>query len=334
MREHKSAGDLLRKYAIVLVLLLLCILFTILNPAFVSINNLMQILRNISISGIAAIGMMLCILTGGFDLSVGTIQGVAVVTMAVSIIKLGLPVWVAVILSILFGVIIGLLNGLMITKLSVPPFIATLATQEIFRGIIYVVTGAKPIFGYDSTFTTIGQGKLFGYIPIPIFFFVVIFALAVLFLNRTTFGRYIYGVGGNAEAARLAGVNVSRVKTIVYGISGLLAAIAGVILASRLNSGQPRAGIGLEFEVITAVVLGGVSLSGGEGKLSGVLVGILISGVLSNGLILTGVTEYYQMIITGLVLAAAVGFDASSQVRRNKMSERQMKELQKQVKLQ
>lgn len=331
MKTARNTGDLLRKYAIAIVLVMLCILFAILNPAFLGITNLMQILRNISISGIAAIGMMLCILTGGFDLSVGTIQGVAVVTMAVCVIWLQIPVALAVLLALVFGVAIGVCNGILITKIQIPPFIATLATQEIFRGIIYVVTGAKPIFGYETSFTAVGQGKAFGLVPIPIFFFFAIFIVAVLFLNKTTFGRHIYGVGGNAEAARLSGVNVAFVKTVVYGISGLLAAVSGLILASRLNSGQPRAGIGLEFEVITAVVLGGVSLSGGEGKLSGVLVGILISGVLSNGLILTGVTEYYQMIITGCVLAAAVGFDTLSQARRNRLSERQMKELQTQA---
>ena len=327
MKNKVLTGDFVRKYAIVLVLVLISILFSILNPAFCTISNLMQVLRNISISGIVAVGMTCCILTGGFDLSVGTIQGFAVIVMAVCILNWGLPVWVAVLLSIVAGVIIGFINGILITRLNIAPFIATLATQEIFRGIIYVITGAKPMFGYDSSFTVVGQGKV-GIIPIPIFFFAVIFALGCWFLTKTTFGRYIYGVGGNAEAARLTGVNVNFVKTMVYVLSGFLSAVSGTILASRLNSGQPRAGIGLEFDVITAVVLGGVSLSGGSGRLTGVLVGLLITGVLSNGLIMVGVTEYYQMIITGLVLIVAVGFDATSQMRRNSMSERQLKELQ------
>lgn len=187
------------------------------------------------------------------------------------------------------------------------------------------------MFGFDSGFTLVGQGKIAGVVPIPIIFFAIIFAIGCWFLSRTTIGRYFYGVGGNAEAARLTGINVKKIKTLVYVISGFLAAVSGVILVSRLSSGQPRAGIGLEFQVITAVVLGGVSLAGGEGKLSGVLIGILITGVLANGLILTNVTEYYQMIITGLVLVVAVGFDATSQLRNSKMSMNELKEMQKQI---
>ena len=311
----QNRGDFFRKYAIVLVLVALCVLFTILEPAFVGVDNIMQILRNISISGIVAVGMAFCLIAGGLDLSVGTTQGFAVIVVAVSVLNFGMPVPVAVLLAIACGVGIGLVNGVVINELNVPPLIATLATMEAFRGVIYVVTEAKPIFGFDESFTLVGQGTI-GVIPIPVIIFAAVFALGWLFLNRTTIGRYFYGVGSNDEVARLSGVNVKKIKYLVYALAGLLAAFSGVILVSRLNSGQPRVGIGLEFEVITAVVLGGVSITGGEGKLSGVLFGILIMGVLKNGLILTGVTEYYQMIITGVVLIAAVGFDATSQKRR------------------
>jgi ribose transport system permease protein len=318
MKHVRIISSLLKRFAIILVFLGLCIFFTILNPAFIGIENIMQVLRNVAIMGIVCIGMSYSLISGGIDLSVGTIQGFSLIIAALMVLRLGVPFFLAAIIGILAGVIIGLINGFVINELNVPPLITTLATMTIFRGVIYVLTGAKSVFGFQSNITTMGQGFL-GIVPIPVIIFAFVFILGWFFLTRTTIGRYFYGVGSNSEVARLSGINVKRIRYLVYIISGLLSGFAGIMLLSRLNSGQPRAGIGLEFEVITAVVLGGVSIAGGEGKLYGVLFGALIMGVLKNGLILTGVTEYYQMIITGAVLIIAVSIDTVSKKRRVKI---------------
>jgi ribose transport system permease protein len=318
MKQVRIISSLLKRFAIILVFLGLCIFFTILNPAFIGIENIMQVLRNVAIMGIVCIGMSYSLISGGIDLSVGTIQGFSLIVAALMVLRLGVPFFLAAIIGILAGVIIGLINGFVINELNVPPLITTLATMTIFRGVIYVLTGAKSVFGFQSNITTMGQGFL-GIVPIPVIIFAFVFILGWFFLTRTTIGRYFYGVGSNSEVARLSGINVKRIRYLVYIISGLLSGFAGIMLLSRLNSGQPRAGIGLEFEVITAVVLGGVSIAGGEGKLYGVLFGALIMGVLKNGLILTGVTEYYQMIITGAVLIIAVSIDTVSKKRRVKI---------------
>ncbi len=317
MNKKGMISDLLKKYAIILVLIAMCVFFTVMKPVFINIDNILQVLRNISISGIVAIGMTFCLISGGLDLSVGTIQGSSLIMAALLILQLNVPIILAIIIGMVAAVAIGIVNGVFINELNVPPFITTLATMEIFRGIIYVFTSAKSVYGFPQGFNTFGQGVVFG-IPIPVLVFGAIFVLGWLFLNRTTYGRYLYGVGNNAEVARLSGVNVKKVRYLVYAISAFLAGFSGIILLSRLNSGQPRAGIGLEFDAITAAVLGGVSISGGEGKLSGVLFGILIIGVLKNGLILMGVTEYYTMIITGLVLVGAVAIDTTSKINRTK----------------
>lgn len=328
MNAKKRMGDVLRQYAIILVLIALVLLFTTINPQFINIENILQIIRNISIYGIIAVGMTFCLISGGLDLSVGTISGLSVVVMAIFIIQLGLPVYVAVIAALISGTIIGAINATVIIEFNVPPFIATLATMEAFRGIVYVLTGAKPIFGYDLSFTTVGQGVFLG-IPIPIYIFLIIFFIGWFMLTKTTYGRYVYGIGSGEEVSVLSGINVKKIKYIVYIINGLLSAFAGIILASRLNSGQPRAGDGYEFEVITACVLGGVSIAGGEGKLGGVLVGLLITGALNNGLIMAGVTEYYKMIITGAVLIIAVGFDATSRKLRAAKAEISLEDIEK-----
>lgn len=329
MTKNK-VGDIIRQYAILLVLVALVALFTAINSQFIKIENILQIIRNISIYGIIAVGMTFCLISGGLDLSVGTITGFAVVIMAIFIINLGLPVYVAVIAALISGTVIGIVNAIVIIEFNVPPFIATLATMEAFRGVIYVLTGAKPIFGYDPSFTTMGQGSFLG-VPIPIFIFLLVFIIGWFVLTKTTYGRYVYGVGSGEEVCRLSGINVKKIKYFVYIINGILSAFAGIILASRLNSGQPRAGDGYEFGVITACVLGGVSIAGGEGKLGGVLVGLLITGVLNNGLIMAGVTEYYQMIITGAVLIIAVGFDATTQIRRAAKTEIKLEDIEKDI---
>jgi len=247
------------------------------------------------------------LLTGGIDLSVGSIIGVAGVGAA-ELMLFNVPPVLSVAIMLLVSAVIGLLNGFFINKLDVPPLITTLGMMTSLRGLAYIITGGLPVFGFTSTFAKLGQGYLW-IIPIPVIVMAFIFALGIVLLVKTRFGRYIYGVGGNEEATRLSGVNIKRVKYLVYGMSGFLSGLSGIILLSRINSGQPKAGQGYEMDVITAVVLGGVSISGGEGRLSMVIIGVVIMGVLTNGMIMMNVNDYVQQLVKGLVLIAAVSFD-------------------------
>jgi ribose transport system permease protein len=298
----------LRKFGVLAVLILLVGLFSILSPSFFTTGNLFNVVRQVSMSGIVAVGMTFVMLTGGIDLSVGSLLSIVSVAGAWVMVKGGCNPVEAVFICLAVATVFGLFNGLVVTRFNIPPLIATLATMTIIRGISYIITGGLPIYGFPESFTVIGQGYLW-IIPIPVIIMVAVLAAGSFILNYSYLGRFFYAIGGNEEATRLTGVNVSNIKLLVYALSGFFAGLAGVILLSRVNSGQPIAGSGFELDVITAVVLGGVSTSGGEGKLSGVIAGVLIMGVLSNGLIIMDIGEYYQMVVKGMVLLIAVGFD-------------------------
>ena len=306
---------LIRKFGILIVLLLLMTFFAVTTTAFFTVTNLFNVARQVSMLGIVAVGMTFVMLTGGIDLSVGSLLSIVSVTGAWAMVKGGCNPVAAVFVCLAVSAGFGLLNGLIVTKINIPPLITTLATMTIIRGISYIITGGLPIYGFPESFTVIGQGYLWIF-PIPVIIMVIIFAIGSFILNYSYFGRYFYAVGGNEEASRLSGINVPGIKLLVYSLSGLAAGIAGVILLSRVNSGQPIAGSGFELDVVTAVVLGGVSISGGEGKLSGVITGVLIMGVLSNGLIILNIGEYYQLVTKGLVLLVAVGFDRMQQANK------------------
>jgi ribose transport system permease protein len=231
-------------------------------------------------------------------------------------INLKMPILLSSIIGILLGGAIGLLNGVMIAKFNIPPLITTLATMTSFRGVAYIITKGIPIYGFDDSFAVLGQGYV-GPIPIPVLIMLAVFLLGFIILGKTRFGRHVYGIGGNEEAARLAGLDIRKIKLMVFSISGLLAGFAGIVLLSRLMTGAPTLGTGFEMDVITAVVLGGVSIAGGEGKLRGVIIGVLIMGVLSNGMIIMSLDENYQWLVRGFVLALAVGFDRNSKRSRN-----------------
>ena len=216
--------------------------------------------------------------------------------------------FLAVLCSLIMSTGIGLLNGFMVSSIGMPAIIATFATQTVFEGVAYLICGGKPIFGYDERFKMLGQGYI-GPVPIPVIIMIICFIIGGFILNKTYFGRYFYAVGGNESAARLSGIRVARVKRLIYALSGFFAGLAGIVLLSRTNSGQATAGKGWEFDVITCVVLGGVSVNGGSGKISNVVAGVLIIGVLKNGMILMNVSAYTQMIVQGVILALAVGFD-------------------------
>lgn len=298
----------LKDKAIWVVLVILCIAFSIANSRFLAVDNLFTLARQVSMYGIASIGMTFVILIAGIDLSTGTIITFVNIICANFMVNMGMNMYLAVILSLVISTLIGALNGFMIATIGMPAIIATFASQTVFEGAAYLISGGKPIFGYDERFKMLGQGYI-GPVPIPVIIMILCFIVGSFILNKTYFGRYFYAVGGNEAAARLSGIRVSRVKYLIYALSGFFAGLAGIVLLSRTNSGQSTAGKGWEFDVITCVVLGGVSVNGGSGKISNVVAGVLIIGSLKNGMILMNVSAYTQMIVQGIILALAVGFD-------------------------
>lgn len=300
--------------AIWLVLIVLFTGFSIANPRFFSSDNLFTIARQASMYGIASVGMTFVILIAGIDLSTGSIITIVNILCAYLMVKLGVGMVPAVIISLAVAVIVGFLNGFLVANIGIPAIIATFATQIILEGSAYLISGGKPIYGFNEKFKVIGQGYL-GPVPVPVILMIICFALGGFILNKTYFGRYFYAVGGNEEAAKLSGIYVNNVKFLIYTLSGLFAGMAGIVMLSRTNSAQPTAGVGYEFDVITCVVLGGVSVSGGYGKISGVIAGVLIIGILTNGMVLLNVSTYMQMVVKGLVLVFAVGFDSIQKKR-------------------
>ncbi len=294
-----------------IALLFLVVVVSFLNPNFFTVDNILNILRQTSVNAIIAVGMTLVILTAGIDLSVGSVLALCG-AFAASLIALEVPVLVAVPTALLAGAALGGISGIIIAKGKVQAFIATLVTMTLLRGVTMVYTDGRPIStGFTDTadaFAWFGTGYALG-IPVPVWMMVVVFAAAWYLLNHTRFGRYIYAMGGNESAARLSGINVDRVKIGVYAICGLLSALAGIIVTSRLSSAQPTAGMGYELDAIAAVVLGGTSLMGGKGRIMGTLIGALIIGFLNNALNLLDVTSYYQMIAKAAVILLAVLVD-------------------------
>lgn len=271
-------------------------------------ENLLNILRQVSSNGILAFGMTFVILLGGIDLSVGSLQAFAGMTTAVLIATVGLPVWVAVMAGIGVGFGCGFANGFIIAKTGMPPFIVTLAMMTMGRGLAYIVGDGKPVRVMVDSFNQIGNGFI-GPVSFPVIYMIVIFVLLVLLLNKTKFGRHVYAVGGNREAARFSGIKIARVEIIVYTLSGVLSAFAGVVLTARMYTGQPAIGSGAELDAIAAVVLGGTSMVGGRGKLASTIIGALVIGIINNGLNLLNVSSFVQMVVMGLVILVAVYID-------------------------
>lgn len=309
-----KVNKIISKYAIYFVLLILIVAFSLLSNAFLSISNLFNILRQVSVTGIASVGMTFVILSAGIDLSVGSVIGVTGVITA-QMMLWGIPPILAAVIGVLSAACFGLLNGFIITKFKINPMIESLGMMTTLRGVAYLLTGGLPVYGFPESFTILGQGNI-GVIPICVLVLILAFAIGYCILNKSILGRYIYGIGGNEEATRLSGINVTRVKYIIYALSGLFSGLAGLLLLSRTNSAQPIAGSGYEMNIITAVVLGGVSITGGEGKIVRVIAGVLIMGILSNGMILLNVGDYVQQVVQGLVLITAVSFDVYNQSRK------------------
>ena len=310
--KNVNIKDLVKSNAIWLVFIAEVIIFSIASGGtFITGNNIVNISRQVSYYGIASIGMTFVILIAGIDLSIGSIITLVNVVCAYLMVNAGMNMWVAVIISLLLATAIGTLNGGMVATIGIPALIATFASQTIFEGISYLISGGRPISGFTSDFGLFGRWAV-GPVPVCALIMIACFALGSFILNKSYFGRYFYAIGGNEEAAELSGIRVNRVKYLIYALSGFFAGLAGIVLLSRSGSAQSTVGKGLEFDVITCVVLGGVSVNGGVGRMSGVVAGVLIIGSLTNGMILMDVSEYTQMVVKGLVLAVAVGIDCMS----------------------
>lgn len=279
------------------------LLFSFFIPRFYSISNLAAIGRQISINGIIAAAMTLVIITSGIDLSVGSMLAFAGVTVAI-LVNAGLNPYLSILVTLLLGGLFGLFNGFLITRGKIPPFITTLAALSILRAVALAMSGGTSVSNLGEVFTFIGRGTVLG-LPFPLFLMILVFILFYYLLSQTRFGIHLYAVGGNEATSRSLGLQVDRIKLYVYTISGIMASLAGVVLAGRLNSGQPLTGQGAELDAIAAVVVGGTSLSGGKGSIIGTAFGVAIIGMLTNGLILLNLSFYWQLAVKGFVILAA-----------------------------
>lgn len=301
-----------------IVLLITSILVAALNPRFLTWGNIITILRQTSINAVIATGMTFAILIGGIDLSVGSVLGFCGAISA-TMISSGMNIFIVIATALLLGIIIGLFNGALITAGRLQPFIATLGTLTLLKGIILVYTKGRPISTGDTNgsalFGKIGSGFI-GPIPIPVYIMILVFFIAYYILNHTRMGRYIYATGSNEEATIYSGIKTSKVKLFVYSVSGMMAALAGILITARLGSAQPTAGAGYELDAIAAVVLGGTSMAGGIGTIAGTAIGALIIGVLSNALNLMQVSSYYQDVAKGIVILIAVLLDRKQKLSR------------------
>ncbi len=309
----RKNGSFLSRYAIVIAVVGLALIFSVLSKNFLKPQNLFNVAMQISINGILAVGMTAVLITGGIDLSIGATLAFSGLSAALFIVRFPIdsPVLATLAglgIALALGLVCGLLNGLVVTKLRVTPFITTLATMSIIRGVCLLLTDSRPVFGIPDTVAWIGQGYV-GPVPVAVIILAVVLVLAAVALNRSPWGRYVYAVGGSAEVARLSGISTNRIIVGVYALSGALAALGGFIFMSRLQSGQPVAGSGYELQAVAAAVVGGISLSGGAGSIWGTLAGALIIGILNNGMSLMGVSSYWQTVFTGVVILAAVAFN-------------------------
>lgn len=318
----KPVGRFAAKYGIILAFIAICMILAIAEDRFLSTRNIFNVLRQTSINGILAVGMTFVILTRGIDLSVGSVAALAgmvagsLATMQTISMVFSEPLdpLLVVVIGTLVGMACGFVNGIIVARFAVPPFVVTLGMLSAARGLTLLYSDGRPIPNLDPGFRYIGTGEIFG-VPVPALLFLAVFLIAWLVLTRTSYGRYVYAVGGNEKSARTSGINTKRIILSVYVIGGALAALGGMILAARTGSALPQAGVAYELDAIAAVVIGGTSLSGGVGSVVGTLFGALIIGVINNGLDLLGVESYYQQVIKGAIIVAAVMLDPSRRSR-------------------
>jgi ribose transport system permease protein len=316
----KNWGAVLGQYGAFIALALLVVVLSVAAPSFRTASNLMSLLRQASFNGLIAFGMTMVILSDGIDLSVGSVFALSAIICAEMLVA-GLPAFVAIVLALIIGTLLGTVSGILVTKGRLQPFIATLITMTGYRGLAQIITDGKPISQLANSttsgaflFKAMGKGSVVLFdvikIPIPVIVLAIAFAVVYFILNHTTFGRRIYATGSNAKCAKLVGVNTNKTKISVYAISGFLSALAGLLMISRLDSAQPTLGSGYELDAIAAVALGGTSMSGGRGKVTGTIAGVLIIAVLNNGLNIMNVSSYYQEVIKAIVILVAVLSDS------------------------
>ncbi|MFT7439944.1 MAG: putative xylitol transport system permease protein [Sulfitobacter sp.] len=314
------ASRMARDYGIIIAFFVLCALLSFVSPYFLTSQNILNVLRQSSINGILAIGLTFVILTRGIDLSVGSIvalSGIIGASFATTSAVAGVagspyPALLAILVGLMVGLMAGAVSGVIVSRFKVPSFVVTLGMLSTARGLTMLYTGGKPVPSLTPEFRWMGTGQVGG-VPVPILILLVVFAISWWVLNKTRFGRHVYAVGGNPRAANTSGIRVARIRMSVYMISGAMAALAGLLLAARTGSGLTQAGLSYELDAIAAVVIGGTSLSGGSGSVTGTLFGVLIIAVMNNGLDLLGVDSNYQQIIKGLIIVLAVMIDSSRQ---------------------
>jgi len=296
-----------RGLCLLAILVVLCTAFSLLSPSFMTVDNIMNVIRQVSMIAITAVTMTIVIIIGGIDLSVGAVLAFSGIISATVFTSTG-SVALSISAGLAVGVLIGFFNGFVSAKGRIAGFIATLATMSVFRGFGYILTGGYPISVLDEKFVAIGTGYV-GPVPIPVIIMAIVLLLGHFLTQQTKFGRYVYALGGNEQATRWSGINVDRIKIVAYTLNGVCAALSGIILTARLGSGQPSAGNGFEMDVITGVIVGGTSLAGGSGSIVGTLIGVLLIGVINNGMDIMNISTYYQMTVKGLIILIAVYVD-------------------------
>jgi ribose transport system permease protein len=312
-----NIGLAMRRFAPLLILVGLVILFTFIAPNFMTMNNIRLMLRQVSFVTISAVGIMFVMISGGIDLSIGSQIILTNIVLAILMADFNLDPFIAIPMCILLGTVLGTTNGFLSLVLKIHPLIITLGTSMIYKGLGYITAGGRNISGLPDSFRIWGQGYV-GPVPVPIIIMIVVVIIGAFVLSKTYFGRHVFAMGGNEEAARLAGLNINRMKLAVFAICGFTSGITSVLLLSRVFNGQVSTGAGIEFDSLTAALLGGVSFKGGEGTIFGLFTGVLIIGVLNNGMQLFGLQDFYQNLVKGAVLLIAVGFDTYQKSRKAK----------------
>ena len=329
--KKQNVLNFIKEYTVVIVMVLLAAIFTIGNPAFLTASNFITILRQSSMMGVAGIGVMFVMIAGGINLAVGSIISIVTVLVAMCCVNWGIHWVFGMVLSVIAATICGWFTGFAIVKGKIAPMIGSLAVKTILGGVAYIICGGLPVYGIPAESKVLGQGYI-GFVPVPVFIFVVIAAIAAFVLNKTYLGRYFYAAGSNDEAARLSGINTSKIRILAYTVSGVLAGVAGIMMYGRVGSGQPIAGNEVEMNVLTAVVIGGVSMAGGEGKVFKACCGCVLISMLTNGLTLMNISEYTQMVIRGAIFLGAVILDSFQHRAKQQKAIKAVKQDKKEVK--
>jgi ribose transport system permease protein len=316
-KKKFSLMNLPTEYMMLIVLIILCVILSILKPAFYSSFNVSTLIRTISWTTIVAFGQTLVLLTGGIDLSVAGMAGMSGILSAWFMVNMGIPPFVVIVCVLILAFFCGCMNGVLITKIGMIPFIVTLATGQIFTGVIYVITQGHPILGIPESAVNLGQGMLFNFIPYPTIAMLLLCVILSYVMKYVPFGRYVYAVGGNKTAATIAGVKADKITILVYGISAVMSAVGGILITCRLGTAQPTVGSDWVMPSVTAAAIGGTSLAGGRGTIIGALIGGCFMGVVQNAITILAISAYWTQIITGIIILIAIAIDCIKSKRMN-----------------